>query len=248
MKKIPPKLRLGILLFVFGFIGILSILTMEIPVSENTKLEMEKILTPFQFKLLSLMNPTIMLIILVTVGTLVYEKVNFKLPFFEKIAFKDNSKIEWQVILKFGILGGILGGTLLTIVSNIFHNYIPLELEKFKPNVLNRFFYGGITEEILMRFGIMTFLVWILFKISKNKNSWIYWVGIIISSALFGLGHLPVVASLVSNPSIQLISYIILGNFIGGLIFGWLYWKKGLETAMIAHIFTHLVFLTVENL
>lgn len=247
MKKIPSKLKLGILLFILGFVGILTILTMEIPIPENIKQEIEKLFTPFQFKLLSLINPTIILIVLVTIGTLLYDKVNFKLPIFEKIAFKRKIKIEWKSILIFGILGGILSGTLLTIISNAFQDYIPSELQKFQPNVLNRFLYGGITEEILMRFGIMTLVVWIISQISKNKNSWIYWLGIVISSFLFGIGHLPMVNNLVSNPTTELIFYIILGNSIGGLIFGWLYWKKGLETAMIAHIFTHLVFLTVAN-
>lgn len=221
---------------------------MEIPIPENMKQEIEKVFTPFQFKLLSLINPTFMLITLVAVGTLIYDKVNFKLPIFERIAFGTNSKINWKRILKYGIAGGVLSGVLLSLISNYFQDIIPSELQKFSPNVLNRFLYGGITEEILMRFGIMTLIVWILSQLSKNKNSWIYWVGILISSLLFGIGHLPMVNTLVTNPTTPLISYIILGNSLGGLIFGWLYWKKGLETAMIAHIFTHLVFIAVANI
>jgi membrane protease YdiL (CAAX protease family) len=45
-----------------------------------------------------------------------------------------------------------------------------------------------------------------------------------------------------------LISYIILGNSLGGLIFGWLYWKKGLEAAFIAHIMSHVVMVAAEQL
>ena len=246
--KIPNKLKLGLLLSTLGFIGILTILTMEIPIPEQFKNEIEKLFTPFQFKLLSLINPTFMLLILVTVGTITYDKVDFKIPLFEKIAFGTKSEIYWKEILKFGIIGGILSGILLTFVSKAFQDFIPTELEKFNPNFLNRFFYGGITEEILMRFGVMTFVVWILSQLTKSKISWIYWVGILVSSLLFGIGHLPMVNSLVENPTIELISYIVVGNSIGGLIFGWLYWKKGLETSIIAHIFTHFIFIIVANI
>jgi membrane protease YdiL (CAAX protease family) len=30
-------------------------------------------------------------------------------------------------------------------------------------------------------------------------------------------------------------------NAAFGLLFGWLYWRRGLESAMIAHAMTHLV-------
>jgi len=41
-----------------------------------------------------------------------------------------------------------------------------------------------------------------------------------------------------------LILYVIGGNFIFGSIAGYLYWKKGLEAAMIAHMLAHVVMLT----
>lgn len=61
----------------------------------------------------------------------------------------------------------------------------------------------------------------------------------------FALGHFPIVYQAISQPSIVLISYVVIGNTVGGLIFGYLYWKKGLESACIAHIFTHIVLVLV---
>lgn len=246
--KIPQKVKIGIILFFLGFIGILTILTMEIPIPENVKNELDSLFTPSQFKIFVLINPTIFLLIFVTIGTLTYEKINLKIPVFEKIATKNNQEINYNEILKFGIFGGILSGITLTLITYIFHNSIPAELQNFQPNILNRFFYGGITEEILMRFGIMTFIIWFFNLIFKNQKSWIYWVGIIISSLLFGVGHLPIVKHLVPELSTDLIIYIVLGNSIGGIIFGWLYWKKGLEASMIAHIITHIIFIIFLNI
>jgi membrane protease YdiL (CAAX protease family) len=37
-------------------------------------------------------------------------------------------------------------------------------------------------------------------------------------------------------------------NGLGGLAFGWLYWKQGLESAMIAHLSTDIVVHVITQL
>ncbi|MDH5655051.1 MAG: CPBP family glutamic-type intramembrane protease, partial [Spirochaetia bacterium] len=101
-------------------------------------------------------------------------------------------------------------------------------------------------EEILVRFGLMTFLVWLFSIIFRQTSSYIYWMGILFSAFVFAAGHLPVAFQAVQSPSLLLISYILLGNSIGGIIFGYIYMKKGLESAMISHIFAHVVMIGAE--
>ena len=245
------KLKLGFLIFFIGFIGILSTLMMDIPLPAEIQKMVSKLFTPWQFKLLSLINPTILLLIAVVMGVLLYDKVNFKLPIIEKLIYKDK-QTESSGILQYGIIGGIISGILITITSIVYTPILPIEFiemgEKFKPTLIIRFLYGGLTEEILIRFGIMTFLVWLIFKISGKLSSIVYWIGILVSAIIFGFGHLPVVYTVIDAPTTELLLYIIFGNAIGGIIFGWLYWKKGLETAMIAHIFTHIIMVIGENI
>jgi Type II CAAX prenyl endopeptidase Rce1-like len=62
-------------------------------------------------------------------------------------------------------------------------------------------------------------------------------------TVIFGLGHLPFVFAIIPNASVPLILYVIVGNSFVGLIVGYLYWKKGLESAMIAHMLAHVVML-----
>lgn len=94
-----------------------------------------------------------------------------------------------------------------------------------------------------MRFGVMSGIVWLLYKINNNRTAtWIYGSGIVVSAFLFGAGHLPLAQALTGHLSGALIIYILAANGIGGIVFGWLYWKKGLETAMIAHIAAHIIF------
>ena len=106
--------------------------------------------------------------------------------------------------------------------------------------------YGGITEEILMRFFLMTLLIWIMTKVSRKTmpTDWSIYISIILAAILFGLGHLPMTASITTITPLVVMRAIVL-NGIGGLVFGWLYWKKGLESAMIAHFTTDVVLLSV---
>ena len=77
-------------------------------------------------------------------------------------------------------------------------------------------------------------------------NPAVFWIGIVFSAVLFAVGHFPVVYQAVGTPSPGLLTYILIGNSIGGIIFGRLYWKKGLESAVIAHIFAHVVMVLAE--
>lgn len=244
-----PKLKLALFVFLIGFVGVLSTLTMEVPLPEVVQKAVAEVFSPWQFKLLMLINPTVFLVIGVVMGILLHDKVRFQLPLFEGLVYKDK-KADLSGLPPYGIIGGLIAGVAIVAASTAFAPFLSeefLELgRKFKPTLAARFLYGGLTEEILVRFGMMTLLVWLLFKVSGKLNALVYGIGIAVSALVFGLGHLPMVLSLVPEASTTLILYIILGNALGGIVFGWLYWKKGLETAMIAHMVAHIVLLIGE--
>jgi membrane protease YdiL (CAAX protease family) len=165
-----------------------------------------------------------------------------KAPLIERIAGIRKDNLNTANILKYGIL--------LSFVGLIFNPILPTEFlelgESLKPTIAARFLYGGLTEEILMRFGLMTLIIWIASKLFRGTKPIAYWTGIIIASIIFALGHFPIAYQAVENPSTGLLSYILIGNTTGGLIFGWFYWKKGLESAFIAHIFAHIILVFTE--
>lgn len=249
MKK--ERSILGIVLFTLGFIGVLSILSMNIPLPEEASKILLEQFTSQQIKLLTLINPTIMLIGAVLLGVFMHDKVSLDVPVIRGI-IRNDKNYQISSILKYGIIGGVISGIILTLIGVIFYPILPVEFielgDTLKPTLIARFLYGGLTEEILMRFGLMSFVIWLLSKIFKTINSKIYWIGILIAAVLFALGHFPIAFQAVSNPSELLLSYILIANSIGGVIFGWLYWKKGLETAFIAHICTHIILILGEPL
>ena len=245
------KLKLGIALFILGLLGVLTMLTVTIPLDSLPKEVLDKI-SPQSLKYLVLVNPTILLLIAVVVGTLLYDKVGFSVPTISSILKIEQPKIKLIEQVKFGVLFGLLAGILTTINGIVFKFSLPQEFielgNKIKITTVARFLYGGLTEELLMRFGFMTLVVWLVSKITKNLSSSTYWTGILVASILFAVGHFPVVFNAVENPSISLLTYVLIGNSIAGLFFGWLYWRKGLEAAFIGHIFAHVAMIIGEQL
>jgi membrane protease YdiL (CAAX protease family) len=105
---------------------------------------------------------------------------------------------------------------------------------------------AGVREEVLVRLGVMTTIVWILAKSTRQRvpGPATMWSGIVLTSVLFGLGHLPKASALVGLTG-PVIGLVLIGNAVVGLFFGWLYWRKGLIAAMTAHttqdVITHVI-------
>lgn len=175
-------------------------------------------------------------------GLLLAPRVGFGLPVLESYLQRKNPHRYLKSILGQSIGLGILA-TVLIVVLSIITEQVSVSLLKSEVAVplwksFLASFYGGIAEEVLMRLGIMTLFVWITIKIKKTKDNKPtktgIWISIILSSIIFGLGHLPITSSLVAITPIVIFRAVLL-NGVGGIIFGWLYQKHGLESAMISH-------------
>ena len=56
-----------------------------------------------------------------------------------------------------------------------------------------------------------------------------------LSALVFAALHLPAVALARLPFSAGVVAYVFLGNGIAGTVFGWVFRRKGLEGAMVAH-------------
>jgi membrane protease YdiL (CAAX protease family) len=105
-------------------------------------------------------------------------------------------------------------------------------------------FYGGISEELLLRLFVMSFFVWLGHFISKTAEgtptATVIWIANILAAVLFGLGHLPAMSFQVPLTALVITRTVILNGLLG-IVFGWLYWKRGLEAAMISHFSADLI-------
>ena len=243
-------MKLALVLFSLGFIGILSLLSMEFPLPQEAKTVLSQKYTPGQIKGLILISPIILLAGSVIIGTALYEKVKLKLPVIEHLLFGKKFTGLYPLLLV-ALGGGLFSGLLITVNHLLFQPYFSDNYLQLKDSLdlspWVRFLYGGITEEILLRFGLMTFLIWLLSVIIRSKSPVIYWIAICISAIAFAFGHLPILYTYFADPSSALLTYILVANTGAGMVYGWLYWQKGLETAIIAHMITHLILL-IANL
>jgi membrane protease YdiL (CAAX protease family) len=157
----------------------------------------------------------------------------------------DRSRLARTAVLSIGL--GILAGAAIFLLDRFAFALLvePITALQASPPLWQRFlvcFYGGINEEIFLRLFLMTLLLWIASKITRRQmpGPVVVWVAIVVVSVLFGLGHLPMTARLMPLSAIVVVRAIVL-NGIAGLLFGWLYWRRGLESAMIAHFSADIV-------
>ncbi len=101
-------------------------------------------------------------------------------------------------------------------------------------------FSAGVLEEIGFRLGLMSFIAYLgglLWKdAAKRPASGVIWTAIFLVALLFGALHISNIITLGLPLIPSLISYAVIGNLFPGILFGWLYWKRGLETAILTHI------------
>jgi membrane protease YdiL (CAAX protease family) len=250
MKKLGPN----IFLFLLGFLGVLSIIPL-IPQllaaqPEKPPLSVEVI------QLIVVVQSSVLLIFMVWVGSVFSNKVGLKAPVVLAILNSKNIYQELRSQIVPSLIGGVVGGILLLILYSACSSHLPSEFitagEKLVPPWYTKILYGGITEEILIRWGLMSFFVWVAYRITQKEGSKIqsynYVLAIFITALIFGAAHLPLAFALSSEITVLLVTYIILGNAAFGFIAGYLYWKRGLECAIGAHMVAHVTMIVGVNI
>lgn len=89
---------------------------------------------------------------------------------------------------------------------------------------------GGISEEVVFHYGLLTALAWVFLRLTPGDAP--YWIAIVISAVGLGLSHLT--GALLPMASPAGIRSVVLTALVG-IVTGWLYWRRSLESAMLSH-------------
>ena len=115
--------------------------------------------------------------------------------FFYKRADLENAltlSIDWLVILLSLACAFInIVAYYIFLKKNISTStFYQMERTRKKTWISTRCLYGGIVEEIIFRFGLMSFFIWLLTQFT-DQEILSFWIANILASILFALAHLP---------------------------------------------------------
>lgn len=270
--------RSALLFLAIGVAAVALLIPMTIDIIETTLAQygdqVQLTLTPLQTALLASINP----LVLIIVATLLGHWLTPKLGLRSLTVDADRARMAraagnaatpsmpaatpqaesgaWRTAARTGVIGGMVVGLALLIGDALFSPFVAPELSLLRqPLTLYRFavslLFGGIVEEIMMRWGLMSLLVWALWRLTHRRQPvprvWAFWLGNVVAALLFGLGHYG--ATIAITPmTAAVFARMILLNGVGGVIFGRLFWRRSLEAAIVAHMFTHVTFFAVTGL
>lgn len=135
---------------------------------------------------------------------------------------------------------GLSVGIFLWMLRIVFAQFLPPDL----PELGHRGAVGGllvsisaaIGEEVWLRLGVMTALAWLMMRVldQLELRPTVAWTAIVIAALGFGAIHLPQLATAGAATTTGIVA-TMLGNTLVGLVCGWLFWRRGLIAAIVAH-------------
>ena len=175
------RLRLFLILWLVGFAGVLSFqfvdlaaLIAKLPNAQGKPLPLPMAI----IRLLSVAQPAVMVGAAVFVGLVLAPRVGLSAPGAQALAERRPLLPCLRPQLMPGIAGAAIAAPTIIVCWLLWKPFLSPsfvqsadEFSRMLPP-LTRFLYGGITEELLLRWGLMTLLVWAAWKgLQKEKGA-----------------------------------------------------------------------------
>ena len=189
--------------------------------------------------------------LIITMQTLIYALI---LGFFgyilsDKIGLMKPIRFEKRpIIVTVGMT--LFTGLVLCMDLFYFKNHVPQVAVMYqeKPSFaywMASVLYGGVIEEVMLRLFMMSLiasLAWkLFFRREANPPTGVIITANIIAALLFAAGHLPSTVQMFGEITPMILLRCFLLNGAGGLVFGYLYRKYGIQYSMMAHAGAHIV-------
>ncbi len=209
----------------------------------------------WEFTVSTVTEHMVLAAIAVCVGLKLGRKVDLGTPLLEDWLSGNGVSIQqaWSALAA-ALVGGIAVAVALSIADPWLEALMPEwpetaqeaqtvadNMAAWKPLLAS--FSAGVTEEILFRYCLMTLFVWLGLKATSRTTTEasLFWLANLLAALLFSLAHLANVIELGISITAGLVLYVVIWNGIASFVFGWLYWRRGLEAAILAHIVADIV-------
>lgn len=253
----PAGLRGSIALFLMGLVGVVAAIpiVMDLLASLLAGVPDAPDLPLPALAALALVNPLILLALGTLAGALCAHRVGLRSRIAERFAGAPLPWSEvahgWRLALVLGAAVGValvaLDGLTLPLLGPEGAE-LALRGDRGLLVTVAGVLYGGVTEEVMVRWGLMSLLVFVAWRVtgapSAGPSPAVMWTAIVVTALAFGALHLPTVDAVTALTPAVVARTLVL-NALGGVVFGWLFWRRGLEAAMIAHAAAHVAITTL---
>lgn len=253
--------RGAIALFALGMTGVLALAVYSVP-SLRAIPELEALSFPL-LVVLAAANSTIILAVFVLLGAMTAPRIGLHSHVYTWAAGHDT---DWNRLRDSVPVAVALGTALFVIVALLdaaFSTVVQIDVGAVDPgsaslralagSIPMRLLYGGIAEELLLRWGLMAPVAWAIWRVrgrgrdgTESPSAGTIWVAIVVSAVLFGVGHLPALSQTLGLTTALVVRTVLL-NALVGIGLGWLFWRRSLEAAMVAHAAFHVALVAVST-
>jgi hypothetical protein len=183
-------------------------------------------------------------------GLLIAQHIGLGAPLIEGLLAQTNVAAQAQAMVAPALILGITSSLVVLVLEvAVFWPRLPQAMRDHFPipalwKRLLASFYGGIDEEILLRLFLLSLLAWLIgfvWHVPGGKPTLgAFWLANVLAAVVFGLGHLPATAALVKLTPVLIVRALLLNGIVGTAA-GYLFWRYGLEAAILAHFSADIV-------
>ncbi len=125
------------------------------------------------------------------------------------------------------------------------NDYAEIEAHYRQTGILSRVFYGGVLEEVIFRWSLLSLFVWI-FQLVGLDNQFSLNTSVFVTSLLFAIVHIPSIKLVATKPKKEMYVYTIVGNIWVGLCASFAFIESGLFAAIVVHMLFHLTWYPIQ--
>ncbi|STX52660.1 Uncharacterised protein [Legionella busanensis] len=134
------------------------------------------------------------------------------------------------LFLYYGVASKLLDTTTLTVMRTLRATF----------GIDGCLLYGGVVEEILVRWGLINVITFFAFLYTGDKQPLLIWLAILISGLVVTIGHLPAFIAAGCLTTQRFIYVMLLLHMTQAIIFGWIFWHYGILSVIFAHMLFYL--------
>ncbi|WP_374407669.1 hypothetical protein [Pelagerythrobacter sp.] len=240
MKASPPRRDVRVLaaLWLLGMAGVASLLAVPLELALPAGMDVPRWAL--------LINPALFVAVAVPLGWWAAPRAGLSTPILAAMVHGKLPAFAWRAALP-----PILAVVAATAAILLAYGHATRAVFSAAPDIamplIARVLYGGIAEEIIVRWGVLSTAIIALLSL-RTTRAVAFWSANATAALLFAIGHFGMLFMLVPDPPMWLIAAVLAGNVLPGLGFGWLFARHGLEAAMLAHAGSHVLFVLVAPL